>query len=40
MNQPHFYRLRKEAVGKDWGARNYDGDMRKGLLKARPPRRQ
>ena len=33
---PHFYRLRKETVGKEL-SRKGDGEMRKGLLKTSPP---
>ena len=39
MKDPHFYRLRNGTVGKK-GARKGDGEMRKGLLKASPPRQQ
>jgi len=36
---PHFYRLRKDRR-EGLGARKCDGEMRKGLLQASPPRQQ
>ena len=38
MTEPHFYRLRKEAVGKDQVRGTCDGEMRKGLLNLSPLR--
>jgi len=40
MSEPHFYRLRKESIGRTGYCSKRDGDMRKGLLEPSPLRQQ